>query len=146
MNPVPAVGIDFGSKRIGIATSESLELATPHSTIRYSGAVEEAIDKLARLVSELDADLLVLGVPRGGRKDGEAIEQRFEAIAAKLRERSGREVVLWDESHSTVEAASRRRERGRHWKSYRDEIDREAAAVILQSYLDERARRLSSPQ
>jgi putative Holliday junction resolvase len=146
MTGVPALGIDFGSKRIGIATSESLELATPHSTIRYSGLLDEAIDKLSRLIAELEPDLLVLGVPRGGRKDADVIQQRFEAIAEKLRERSGREVVLWDESHSTVEAASRRRERGKNWKSYREEIDREAAAVILQSFLDERARRLSSPQ
>lgn len=146
MASVAVIGIDFGSRRIGIALSESLELASPHSVIRYGGNVDEAVVKIARIASELEASLLVLGVPRGGRRDSEQITARFEVIAGRLREATSAEVVLWDEAFSTTEAASKRAEVGKNWRRYRDEIDKEAAAVILQSYLDERARRQSSPE
>lgn len=143
---VSALGIDFGTRRIGIAVSTSFELATPHSVIRYEGDLATAVEKIARVAAELESTLLVLGVPSGGRRDAAQIEEKFGRLAAQLRERTGIEVVLWDETLSTAEAASKRRESGKDWRRYRDEIDKEAAAVILQSYLDERSRRSQSQQ
>lgn len=139
------IGVDYGTRRIGIALSDSWELATPHSVVR-SGTDEEVSEKLARLGNELDAELFVIGVPSGGRRNASSIIERYERLAALLRQKSCKDVVLWDESHSTMEAASNRRDAGKNWRKYKEEIDKEAAAVILQSFLDDRKRREPSPE
>jgi putative Holliday junction resolvase len=126
------IGIDYGAKRIGIAVSASGEIATPHSVLRNEG---DAIGKLAKLGEELEATLFVVGIARG--------EARFRDFAERLRQRSCKEVVLWDEALTTVEASERLRAAGRKRRDAEREIDMHAAAVILQSYLDDRARRAS---
>lgn len=139
------IGVDWGERRIGVAVSMSGELASPHSVLR-SGPVDEVTEKLARLASELEGDLFVLGVPAGRRHDRAEIASRFEQIADRLRQKSCKTVVLWDESYTTAEAASLRRAAGKNWKRYKEEIDKEAAAVMLQSYLDHEKRRRSSAE
>ena len=129
---VAIMGIDFGARRIGVAVSATGDLATPHSVLRNDGDV---IAKLATLGDELEAELFVVGIARG--------EQRFRDFAERLRQKTCKEVVLWDEALTTVEAAEQLRAAGRKRRDAEREIDMHAAAVILQSYLDDRARRAS---
>ena len=126
------VGIDLGARRIGIATSDSGSIATAHSVLRNEGDV---IAKIATLGSQLDAETYVVGIARG--------EQRFREFAEKLRQKTCKEVVLWDEALTTVEANEQLRSAGRNRRDAQREIDMHAAAVILQSYLDHRNRRAS---
>lgn len=133
------LGIDLGARRIGIAVSDSGVLATPHSVMRNEGDV---VEKLARLVTELDAELLVVGIPR--RTYASANDGKYRDFADALRQKTCKPVVLWDESLSTVEAAERLRASGRSRREARKDIDMHAAAVILQSYLDDQARGRSS--
>jgi putative Holliday junction resolvase len=137
---VSVVGIDYGTRRIGIAVSSSYELATPHSVIPNPGQDELVAEKVTSIGQELGAELYVLGVPRGNRTDGERIEARFSRLADLIRQKSCTEVLLWDESHTTVEAAALRHDRGRKKRRGRDAIDHEAAAVMLQSWLDQRRK------
>ena len=130
------IGIDYGGRRIGVAVSDSGVIASPHSVLPNEGDVVGRLDQLGR---ELDADEFVVGVPRRAKShDGEAKFQRF---AEELRQRTCKPVVLWDETLTSVEAEARRRESGRKGRDARDDIDMYAAAIILQSYLDERGRR-----
>jgi putative Holliday junction resolvase len=129
------LAIDYGARRIGIAVSESGVLATPHSVIRNEGDV---VGALARLAADLDAEIIVLGFPR--RQHADRREQMFRDLAERLRQKTCKEVVLWDESLSTAEAFDRVRQTGRSRRDAQREIDMHAAAVILQSYLDEVAR------
>lgn len=133
------VGIDYGTRRVGVAVSSSGILATPHSVILNSGDLELLTGKIDALIRELEGDEIVLGFPAGQRHDREKIREKFETIAEALRQRTCKPVLLWDESYTTTEAASRRRESGKNWRSAKSEIDREAAAVMLQSYLDARS-------
>jgi len=133
------VGIDYGTRRVGIAISTSGILATPHSTLKNDGNPDLLADRVSAVIEEVEGDEIVLGCPAGQRHDREKILEKFEAIAELLRQRTCKPVVLWDESYTTTEAASRRRDAGKNWRSARDEIDREAAAVMLQSYLDGRS-------
>src|SRR5438067_8244162 len=126
------IGIDLGAKRIGIASSASGAIATPHSVLRNEGDV---IAKLAALGDEIGAETFVVGIARG--------EQRFRDFAERLRQKTCKEVVLWDEALTTVEAAEQLRAAGRKRRDAEREIDMHAAAVILQSFLDDRARRAS---
>lgn len=130
------MAIDLGSRRIGIAVSDSGVLASPHSVMRNEGDV---VEKLARLAGELDAEELVVGIPR--RTHASAGEQKFRDFAEALRQRTCKPVVLWDESLSTVEAMERLRAAGKTRRDAQRDIDMHAAAVILQSYLDDASRR-----
>jgi putative Holliday junction resolvase len=125
------VGIDYGARRIGIAVSDSGVLATPHSVVRNEGDV---VATLAALVDELSADTIILGLPKRPNSSGH--ERTYRDLAERLRQKTCKEVVLWDETLSTADAASRLREAGRKRRDAEREIDMHAAAVILQSYLD----------
>jgi putative holliday junction resolvase len=129
---VSILAIDLGSRRIGIAVSDSGVMATPHSVMRNEGDV---IAKLAHLGAELEADTFVVGIPR--RTHASANDRKYRDFAEELRQRTCKPVVLWDESLSTVEASERLRASGRNRREAQKDIDMHAAAVILQSYLDE---------
>ena len=133
------LGIDLGSRRIGIAVSDSGVMATPHSVMRNEGDV---IAKLAHLANEVEAQTFVVGIPRRTHASAhaKANEQKYRDFAEALRQRTCKTVVLWDESLSTVEASERLRASGRTRREAQKDIDMHAAAVILQAYLDEHSR------
>ncbi|MGA8809029.1 MAG: Holliday junction resolvase RuvX [Thermoanaerobaculia bacterium] len=132
------IAIDYGGRRIGVAVSDSGTIATPYSVVKNEG---EIIDKLARIASELDAETIVVGLARRPRSDSG--EQKFRDFAERLRQKTCKPVVLWDEALSTTEAARQLRESGTKRRDAQREIDMHAAAVILQSYLDAESRRAS---
>lgn len=136
---VRAVGVDFGTRRVGLAVSTSGVLATPHSVVFNDGSIEAVVERIVSLGEEIAADLYVVGLPRRTRSgsDDPALEP-YRALASVLGQRTRKEVVLWDEGFSTTEATARRRERGGRRTRDQTDIDKEAAAVILQSWLDER--------
>src|SRR6266508_3407905 len=110
------MAIDYGGRRIGVAVSDSGVVATPHSVVRNDGDV---VETLARLARELDADTIVVGLPR--RAHAGASERKFRDLADRLRQTTCKEVVLWDETLSTAEAAAQLRDRGvgRGWFFWR---------------------------
>ena len=132
------LGIDLGARRIGIAVSDSGVMATPHSVMRNEGDV---IGKLANLGRELEAETFVVGIPK--RTHAAAGDRKYREFADTLRQKTCKQVVLWDESLSTVEAMERLRATGHDRREAQKQIDMHAAAVILQSYLDETAGRTS---
>jgi putative Holliday junction resolvase len=129
------MAIDYGARRIGIAVSDSGILATPHSVLLNEGDV---IEKLAAVAAQVGAETIVFGVPRRERPDRR--DQMFRDLAERLRQKTCKEVVLWDESLSTAVASDRARQTGRSRREAQRDIDMHAAAVILQSYLDELGR------
>ncbi len=126
------MAIDYGNRRIGVAVSDSGVLATPHSVIPNQGDI---ISTLADLARELDASTIVIGIPR--RQFHDPKEQTFHDFAERLRQKTCKEVVLWDEALTTAEAAEQLRAAGRSRREAQRDIDMYAAAVILQSYLDD---------
>lgn len=109
--------------------------------MRNEGDLPSRIDHLGR---ELEVVGFVVGIPR--RTHVAAGDRKYRDFAEALRQKSCKPVILWDESLSTVEAAERLRAAGKNRRESAREIDMYAAAVILQSYLDERdqaARRMS---
>jgi putative holliday junction resolvase len=123
------LGIDYGARRIGLATAESeLKLATPHSTV----APHELVNTIK---SEGPFDAVVVGLPRsldGATTPQTLAVQRFcdDVLWRKLRI----EPVYQDEAATSVVAEERLKESGRTYE--KADIDSEAAAIILQDYLD----------
>jgi putative Holliday junction resolvase len=101
----------------------------------------DVVEKLARLAREVGAETIVVGLPR--RAHESASERKFRDLAERLRQTTCKEVVLWDETLSTAEAAAQLRGRGVGRREAQRDIDMHAATVILQSYLDARAGRPS---
>jgi putative holliday junction resolvase len=130
------MAIDLGAKRIGVAVSDSGVVATPHSVLRNEGDV---VAKLAHLGQQLEAEEYVVGIPR--RTHASVNDRKYRDFADALRQRTCKPVVLWDEALSTVEAMERLRASGKNRREAEKDIDMHAAAVILQSYLDDPARR-----
>ena len=126
------IAFDYGGRRIGVAVSDSGTIARPHSVLKNEGDI---IGKLAGLARELEAETIVLGVPlRAHSTDG---EQKYRDLAEGLRQKTCKAVVLWDEALTTSAASQTLRDQGVKRREAQRVIDMHAAAVILQSYLDD---------
>lgn len=128
------LGVDYGDRWIGLAVSDgSWTLARPHSVVAGEKGLFEA---LGRLIEDEEVARIVLGLPLN--MDGtEGPRARLVlAFKERLQARSGRPVVSWDERLSTVEAEDILRQTGLSAQKRRERVDKVAAQVILQSYLD----------
>jgi putative holliday junction resolvase len=141
---VRALGLDLGSKRIGVAVSDrSGTIASPLTVLQRSRSRRTDHERIAALVREEEAELVVVGMPRslsGG--DGPAARAATAEIAA-LASVVDVPVEPYAERFSTVTANRALAESGVRGPARRQVVDKVAAAVILQSWLD--ARRSSSP-
>ena len=138
------LALDVGTRRTGIALSDTSRLlATPLETV--SLGVKALVMHVRLLVTEHDVGLIVIGQPAllSGAKSSAA--ELAERVGMKLRASLGVKVVLWDETLTSWEAEEILRARGRAGaggrkrrskEARRGEIDRLAAAVILQDYLN----------
>ena len=126
------MGLDYGSVTVGVAISDSMLLtAQPVEVIK-----RQTLARIQVLAEENDVGRIVLGYPKNmNNSEGERVE-RTKEFMEKLKARTGLEVVLWDERLSTVSAMDVLKEggvRSEHRKTYVDKI---AASLILQGYLD----------
>jgi putative Holliday junction resolvase len=132
------IGLDLGAKRIGVAVSDALGLtAQPHGTLDRHGGVRD-LQAIAALVATHQASLVVLGLPldpEGG--EGKAA-RAARAFADKLRLALTIPVELIDESFSTVEAEEVLLAADLSRARRKQVVDKVAAAVILQRWLDQR--------
>ncbi len=133
------LGIDYGRRRVGIAVSDPLGIiARGVTTLERTKTLAADI---CRIAAELGAETLVVGMPltlNGAR--GEIAEDVEEFIAA-LERTCGLPVIAVDESFSSSRARSTQIDMGvpRKKRRVKTEIDRMAAAIILQDYLDSRS-------
>ena len=133
--PGRVLGLDLGDARIGVAISDGgRRMAVPLGTVR-TGAPQD-VKAVADLVAENDVTLVVVGHPL--QLSGEAGERAHlaERFAEALRSLLPVEVRLQDERLSTVEADRALREAGASGRERRHTVDRSAATVILQAWLD----------
>jgi putative holliday junction resolvase len=138
--------IDLGKVRVGVAISDELGLFA-HPRAPLSGKSPKAlVAELVRMARAEGIERFLVGLPldRMGLEGREA--DRARRFAQRLSDATGRLVELCDERLTTVKAARRLREAGVSAKQGRGRIDGEAAAVILQTWLDRaRAARSSGP-
>ena len=133
------MGLDYGSKTVGVAVSDELQMiAQGVEIIRRDSEkkIRKTLIRIDELIAEYGIGKIVLGFPKNMNNTiGERAEKTLE-LKKDLERRTGLEVILWDERLSTVsankammEAGIRREERGNY-------VDSIAAAIILQGYLD----------
>jgi putative holliday junction resolvase len=129
------LGVDYGSVRVGIAVSDPLGLtAQPLEVV----ATRESLLRITRLADQYDVDEIVVGLPTGlsGREGPAAVAAR--RFAGQVEDSTGRRVVMVDERFTTHTAQQAFRQAGGRGRDMRGVVDKVAAAVILQHYLDGR--------
>ena len=129
------VGLDVGDVRIGIALSDETRLiATPHSVYTRVGWGPD-VKHIQRLYAEVSATLIVCGLPRNMDGSVGFQAEKVKGFAEQLR-KAGLPVVFQDERLSTVSAHQALIEGGMRRDSRKETVDKVAAAVILQTFLD----------
>ena len=133
------MGLDYGSVTVGVAISDSMLLtAQPIEVIKRKGEnkLRQTLARIQELVTEYGVERIVLGYPKNmNNTEGERVERTKEFLE-KLIARTGLEVVLWDERLSTVSAMDVLKEGGVRPENRKTYVDKVAAALILQGYLD----------
>ena len=133
------LGLDFGSKTVGVAVSDPLMITAQGIEIirrKDENKLRQTLARIEELVKEYEADRIVLGLPKNMNNTmGERVEKTME-FKASLERRTGLEVVLWDERLTTVAADQAMMEAGIRRENRKDYVDMIAASLILQGYLD----------
>jgi putative pre-16S rRNA nuclease len=134
---VRSLGLDLGSRRIGVARSDSAgTVATPATTLERSGSEEQDHRRIADLVAEDEIEVVVVGLPLS--LDG-SVGPAAEGVLAEVERLRGVlpvPVETYDERLTTVTAERVLREQGLTGRRRRQVVDQVAAAVLLQAWLD----------
>lgn len=127
------LALDVGAKRIGLATASLIaRLPAPYGIIERD-KVANVAEEVIRIAQELNAEVVVIGLPRGLEGQETAQTATIREFAAELDEKLKLPIVMQDEAVTSVEAESRLKARGKPYS--KGDIDAEAAAMILDDYL-----------
>ncbi len=133
------MGLDFGSKTVGVAVSDPLLLTAQGITIirrKEENKLRRTLAQIEALIEEYEVSEIVLGNPKNMNATlGERAELSAE-FKEKLERRTGLPVTLWDERLTTVAAERAMIEGGIRREHRKEHVDKIAAVLILQGYLD----------
>lgn len=137
------MGLDFGSKTVGVAVSDPLGITAQGVEIvrrTSENKLRKTLARIEALIAEYEVTEIVLGFPKNMNNTiGERAEKSL-AFKEMLERRTGLPVVMWDERLTTVAANRTLMEGGVRRENRKDYVDMLAAVYILQGYLDSRER------
>jgi len=133
---VRALGLDIGSVRVGVAVSDPAGSVASPLAVLDARELAGNIQPLARIAEDYDAEVLVVGLPLtlGGDEGPQATSVR--QIATDLAGRLGLPLAFVDERNSSAEARRAMRAAGLSEREQRGQLDKVAAAIMLQAWLD----------
>lgn len=135
------MGLDFGSKTVGVAVSDSLLLTAQGLEIirrKEENKLRQTLARIEEIIVEYEVEEIVLGLPKNmNATEGIRVELTNE-FKEKLERRTGLPVTMWDERLTTVAADKAMMEAGIRRENRKDYVDMIAATLILQGYLDYR--------
>lgn len=128
------IALDVGTKRIGVAKADSnVRVAVPYSAVEVDG---NEFNKIASLARAWDIQSFVLGLPRNNSGEETKQSKYVRAFAAELKKAiPNAKICFQDESLTSVEAEKRLKKRKKGYQ--KGDIDSEAAAIILQDFLEQ---------
>ncbi|NLC19424.1 MAG: Holliday junction resolvase RuvX [Clostridiales bacterium] len=133
------MGLDYGSVTVGVAVSDSLLLtAQPVEVIRRKkdNVIRKTLVRIEELISQYQVDRIVVGYPKNLNNSIGERAKKTEEFVELLRKRTGLEVILWDERLTTVAAEQVLSRTGLNYEEKAKVVDKLAAVLILQGYLD----------
>lgn len=131
------MGLDPGERRIGVALSDAIGMiAQPHEVIDRRKV--DAVAAIKALCAEYEVETVVIGLPRtlSGAEGPSAVMAR--ELGAAVGDATGCDIQFFDERFTTVQAESALLESGMRRRKRREKIDKVAAAMMLQGFLDSR--------
>ena len=133
------MGLDFGSKTVGVAISDPLLITAQGIEIvrrKYEDKLRQTLARIEELIVAYEVDEIILGYPKNMNDSlGERAEKTL-AFQEMLERRTGLTVQLWDERLTTVAADKAMIEAGIRRENSNEHVDKIAAVFILQGYLD----------
>ncbi|MCI5650552.1 MAG: Holliday junction resolvase RuvX [Fusicatenibacter sp.] len=133
------MGLDYGSKTVGVAVSDPLGFTAQGVEIirrKSENKLRQTLARIEELIREYGVEMLVLGLPKHMNNDmGERAAKSME-FQEMLKKRTGLPVVMWDERLTTVEADRTMMDAGIRREHRKEYVDMLAAVFILQGYLD----------
>ena len=133
------IGLDFGSKTVGVAVSDELLITAQGIEIvrrKSENKLRQTLARIEELIKEYNVAKIVLGFPKNmNNSEGERCEKTLE-FKEMLERRTGLTVELWDERLTTVAADNLMMEAGIRRENRKEYVDQIAASFILQGYLD----------
>lgn len=138
------MGLDMGSKTIGVAVSDELGLIANARETIHRQDMEKDLEAIADLVRRLDVARIVVGLPVNMTGSLGVEAKKVLQFVEDMRQALPVSITTWDERLSTVQARRVLLEAGLSRKKRKKVIDRTAATVILQTYLDAERIRESS--
>ena len=136
--PKRILALDLGSRRIGLAVSDALGVTAQGLETLERKNKRSDFDYLAALVQEYDVAEIVVGLPLHMSGSATAQSQRAQEFAAELEQKFKLPVHLWDERLTSAQANRLLRESEMSIRRRGQAVDRMAATLILQSYLESR--------
>lgn len=133
------MGLDFGSKTVGVAVSDPLGMTAQGVetiTRKEENKLRKTLSRIETLIREYEITTIVLGYPKNMNDTIGERAKKTEEFQAMLERRTGLPVILWDERLTTIEADQILRESGVRREHRKEVIDKVAAGIILQSYLE----------
>lgn len=133
------LGLDFGSKTVGVAVSDPLGFTAQGLetiTRRDEGKLRQTCARIEELIAELEIEKIVLGYPKNMNNTIGDRGLKTEEFKEMLERRTGLPVILWDERLTTIAANRTLIESGVRRENRKEVIDKVAAGLILQGYLD----------
>lgn len=133
------LGLDYGTKTVGVAMSDPLGLTAQGLEIirrNEENKLRRTLARIEAICSQYGVDRIVLGLPKNmNNTSGVRVESTME-FKAMLERRTGLEVIMWDERLTTVAADKTMMEAGIRRENRKQYVDMIAASFILQGYLD----------
>lgn len=133
------LGLDFGSKTVGVAVSDELMMTAQGLEIirrQSPNKLRQSLARIEQIIEEYQVERIVLGYPKNmNNTEGERCEKTKE-FKEMLERRTGLAVILWDERLTTVAADRLMMETGVRRENRKQYVDEIAAVFILQGYLD----------
>lgn len=143
------MGLDFGSKTVGVAVSDPLFITAQGVEIirrKEENKLRQTLARIEELIGEYEVGEIVLGLPKNMNDTlGVRAELSLE-FKEKLERRTGLPVTMWDERLTTVAADRTMMEAGIRREHRKDYVDQIAASLILQGYLDYRANQVKQTE
>lgn len=133
------MGLDFGSKTVGVAVCDPLGYTAQGVetiTRKEENKLRRTLSRIEALIKEYEITSIVLGYPKNMNDTIGERARKTEEFKEMLERRTGLPVILWDERLTTIEADQILRESGVRRENRKEVIDKIAAGIILQSYLE----------
>lgn len=133
------LGLDFGSKTVGVAVSDPLGITAQGVEIirrKDENKLRQTLARIEAIVQEYNVEKIVLGLPKMMNDSlGERVDKTME-FKEHVSRRTGLPIIMWDERLTTVAADNAMKEAGIRRENRKDYVDMIAAQLILQGYLD----------